>query len=539
MSAASVTQERNATLTATLVGTLMEFSGAASGSSWQDTKSQAANVAKALGVGMDVVGRILPLKFRGKALEHYFQVRARLAGTWCAAQDGDVAEEEYDMPWSELDAAMTARFESESRRGPFIDQYLTEVQGPTESAYEFQARLYRILRRSGLQSDIPEPLAVAIFRRKLRPPTRLALANETGLTSVDVLVAKAAECEFELATAQGRKEDNAGRAPNRHQAARTRPPVREGRGGGRGNPPAPAPRERQAGQSGRDRRQCYECGESGHIKRNCPNRAADGSGGDADGDRPQSFAARRGGFATAKGSWTSARAARARQLRGRVRMNGADGFRAFFDSGSDRTVVSRAAYRKLRVRKPEQHVEWAVTGALSDQHVGQITRAAWLRIEGHWVCAGISENLPTGEDVLVGSDLLCKMKKAIDYSEGTPRLVDLTDGGGPRRSAGGPQRVRSASAVIEGLRLAPEAAGYEEELADEAPLPILEEGDFQRMLALVNRDGNLAQQKHEEVVALLAEFRDVFAESVADLRAAQVEPRVIRLREGVRAEWQA
>ena len=346
--------------------------------------SIAEDTADLLGVTMDEVAKTISLKLRGKARDHYLQ--------WVEGRREEESDSRYRLTWTDLDEIMRARFAGASAEAANTEEFLNAHQKEKESVYEFKERSMGYLRAANLQRQMPERLGTAIMRRQLRPEIRRHIAGITGIATINELVARAAAIEAELEVSQPKRQTE--KRDGKFQTAKAQKPKKTF-----------------------EHIQCHECGEMGHFKNQCPNPGPDSTNDNGGTERTVARAARDHTKTEKAGSKEN------RLLYTTVTVNGTGDMQGFVDPGSEKSWVSRAAYERLRVKRPLKAVRWEVDGALQDHGTSTVRTAAWLRIEGQWVLAGVTHQLDNrAEDVILGADLLCLMKGGIDYSTGRPEL---------------------------------------------------------------------------------------------------------------------
>lgn len=167
---ASIEQARNAAVVNTILASLPQFSGTNNSISWSDMTNCIKDVAAMLEITLDKVAICVPFKLRRQARDTYFE--------WIYQKRNELdnnEEEQYRLTFRDLNALMASRFEGAHMVSVKIEEYLDMCQQANESAFEFETRLNKVLRATGL--DLPEPFKLAFLKMKLRANGRSRLQH--------------------------------------------------------------------------------------------------------------------------------------------------------------------------------------------------------------------------------------------------------------------------------------------------------------------------------------------------------------------------
>ena len=183
------------------------------------------------------------------------------AEEWLESQGDD-----YDIPslsWDEFEALFKRSFIPENHRLRMIREFDDLVQGDM-TVSQYHARFIELSRYN--PGAVADPMArCEKFRKNLRPRLRQMIAS-TASNNFLKLVDAAERAEAELNSTYGEYKGSGGSGKSRKMGKKDKV---------QGQGPQTSGSSGSSNSSGSGRFQpyaCYTCGQTGHLKRNCPNR---------------------------------------------------------------------------------------------------------------------------------------------------------------------------------------------------------------------------------------------------------------------------
>ena len=183
------------------------------------------------------------------------------AEEWLESQGDD-----YDIPslsWDEFEALFKRSFVPENHRLRMIREFDDLVQGDM-TVSQYHARFIELSRYN--PGAVADPMArCEKFRKNLRPRLRQMIAS-TASNNFLKLVDAAERAEAELNSTYGEYKGSGGSGKSRKMGKKDKV---------QGQGPQTSGSSGSSNSSGSGRFQpyaCYTCGQTGHLKRNCPNR---------------------------------------------------------------------------------------------------------------------------------------------------------------------------------------------------------------------------------------------------------------------------
>ena len=181
----------------------------------------------------------------------------------------DLQKDDYDVPnltWEQFETIFRNTYIPQSHRQAMMREFENLVQGDTTVA-EYHARFIELSRYN--PGAVSDPMArCEKFRNNLRPKIRQMIAAVPSTDFLD-LVAAAQRAETELNNSYGEYKGSGGRQRKISKKEKSQGQVIQHSGVTIGG-----------GSSGSGRFQpyaCHNCGQVGHLRRNCPNRPTQSS----------------------------------------------------------------------------------------------------------------------------------------------------------------------------------------------------------------------------------------------------------------------